>query len=109
MNVRLQKTEAYRYQPPRGKFHYEMWYNHASGRKNRYELVIVTEKDPLVIGRELDLDTCRFVIKAHEMCAPKFCIGSRADAEATAKRVQKGNVVAKLTARHVKAVGRKLR
>lgn len=37
----------------RGKFNYLIAYDHMAGRKNRYEVMILAEKDLVVIGREL--------------------------------------------------------
>lgn len=62
--IRLRKESKNFYY--NGTFRALVMYNHAAGRKNRYEVFLLTSEDPIVIGRELDLKFVRVVLEAHE-------------------------------------------
>ncbi len=49
-----------------GIFPYVITYDHSSGQKGRYTVVIRTADDPVVIGRELDLPYVRKYIMEFE-------------------------------------------
>jgi hypothetical protein len=61
--VKLRKTQAYMV---KGILKYLITYDHVSGKKDRYTVVIPTSDDPVVIGRELDLKTVRSLIQELE-------------------------------------------
>ena len=50
-----------------GKFKYLSAYDHASGRKNRYTLMILTSEDPVVIGREVTKTDIKRIVKQFEL------------------------------------------
>jgi len=62
--IRLRKESKNFYY--NGTFRALVMYNHAAGRKNRYEVFLLTSEDPIVIGRELDLKCVRVVLNSFE-------------------------------------------
>lgn len=61
--IQLKKTTARTYS---GHARYEVIYDHAAGRDNRYTVLLMNAADPITIGRELDLATCVSIISDHE-------------------------------------------
>jgi hypothetical protein len=59
-----------------GNARYVVFADLASGRRNRYEVIVQTSGDPVVIGRELDLTTVRAVIRRFDALATGYT-GSR--------------------------------
>lgn len=76
--IKLQKTKSYIYN---GIFSYLITYDHSSGRKNRYTVMIENYGNPFIIGRELELSFIKEIIANYESKAkllPNFC-GERKD------------------------------
>lgn len=63
-SVTLRRITAYQYQG-RGAL-YLVAYDYAAGTRHRYTVVKLTLREAEVIGRELDIDTVRDVIRSHE-------------------------------------------
>lgn len=82
--IRLKTSKDFRYS---GTLKYLIHYNYAAGKRNRYEVLIVTAGDPIVIGRELDLKTVRRLIALYEEYAPEHWGGDYQDALQTKQRV----------------------
>lgn len=62
--VRLSEDNSFVFQ---GVMTYRILYDYASGKDNRYTVLIqCSVDDPLVIGRELDLETVRGLLKDYE-------------------------------------------
>lgn len=53
-------------------FKYWILYNHASGRKDRYDVFILNADDPVTVGRELDLAAVRSLIEDYEEVGSKL-------------------------------------
>lgn len=49
-----------------GQMSYLVAYDHAAGSPDRYTVFLLNVDDPITIGRELDLKTCRDVIAQYE-------------------------------------------
>ncbi len=84
--IRLTEAKDRRY---RGTFHYLIAYDYSSGNNNRYTVLVLNSDDPVVIGRELPLDTVRDLIADYEEEAKKLeCwIGERKDVLAVKNKV----------------------
>jgi len=64
--MKLKNAKSFYYETQTTVFRYHLTYDYHSGRKNRYTVVIPTEFDPIVIGRELDLKSARELITTLE-------------------------------------------
>jgi len=85
VRVYLKQAKSFRYH---GSCSYLVSYDYSSGRKDRYEVYLLSSEDPVVIGRELPLSSVRKVIADHEDVAKDmFYIGERSMAIEIAKSV----------------------
>lgn len=75
--IRLKAAADKRFE---GKFDYLISYDYASGRKDRYTVMILNSGDPVIIGRELLLSSVRKLITYYEVThADKNYYGDRED------------------------------
>lgn len=75
IRLKLQKlTRARTYE---GRFHYLILHNPRAGRRNVYDILALNSGDPVVVGRELSLDTVKWVITEYEKLAPDVWFGDR--------------------------------
>lgn len=92
--IRLKSSKDWRFS---GTFSYLIHYDYGAGRKDRYEVLILTADAPVVIGRELDLKTVRKLIATYEYYAPETWYGDHQTAHKTMERIvfmlKNGNAV----------------
>lgn len=50
--------------------------NTMAGRAGVYDLLVPSEPDPIVIGRELDLATCRYCIERFQVVVQAWCLAN---------------------------------
>jgi hypothetical protein len=60
-----------------GRFKYLIIHNPNAGRRNVYDILALNADDPVVVGRELSLDTVKWVIAEYEKLAPDAWLGDR--------------------------------
>lgn len=82
--IRLKKTKAFVYNK---HANFLVSYDHMSGKKDRYTVLILTSGEPIVIGRELDLPYIRKLIEEYN---EEFIgwTGERREAVRICQRVQ---------------------
>lgn len=61
--IRLRETNDRVFQ---GYANYLVAYDHSAGRKGRYTVLLLNADDPVTIGRELPLKSCRWLINDYE-------------------------------------------
>jgi hypothetical protein len=79
--IRLKKSTSYIYDTHNSVLRYTILYDHSSGYKNRYTVLVLNAEDPVIIGRELPLENVRSLILDYEHEAKKLSnyIGERRD------------------------------
>lgn len=88
----LLPQKAYRVQ---GLFKYLITYDYMAGRKNRYTTFVLTDGDPVVLGRELSLKASKAQVQWFEKASAEFLeggefySGSRTDVDFVLYQVKK--------------------
>jgi len=61
--IRFKEAKSFTYQ---GILNYLVSYDYATGKDNRYTVFILTDNDPVVIGRKLLMETANSLINNYE-------------------------------------------
>jgi hypothetical protein len=67
--MRLKKLESYNSRSSANVFCYLVVFDPGPGCKNKYTVMITSVDDPVIIGRELDMKTARWLISSYESFA----------------------------------------